>query len=85
MGLDILYVVGDARYLPFRDTIFDQVFSYSVLQHLAKSDVERVLDDVARVLKTGESSLIQMAASGAEAQEFRSFQGNVREAGSNRD
>jgi SAM-dependent methyltransferase/uncharacterized protein YbaR (Trm112 family) len=62
MGLDILYVVGDARYLPFRDTMFDQVFSYSVLQHLAKSDVERVLDDVARVLKTGGSSLIQMAA-----------------------
>jgi SAM-dependent methyltransferase len=53
MGLDILYVVGDARYLPFRNTLFDQVFSYSVLQHLAKSDVERVLDDVARVLKPG--------------------------------
>lgn len=62
MGLDILYVAGDARYLPFRDALFDQVFSYSVLQHMAKSDVELVLDQLARVLAPEGSSLIQMAA-----------------------
>jgi SAM-dependent methyltransferase len=62
MGLDILYVVGDARYLPFRDALFAQVFSYSVLQHMAKSDVELVLDEVGRVLAPGGASLIQMAA-----------------------
>jgi SAM-dependent methyltransferase/uncharacterized protein YbaR (Trm112 family) len=62
MELDNLYVVGDARYLPLRDSVFDQVFSYSVLQHMAKGDVERVLNDVARVLKPQGSSLVQMAA-----------------------
>ena len=54
------YVCGDARFLPFRDASFDAVFSYSVLQHLSEPDVELVLQDIARVLRPGGVSLIQM-------------------------
>lgn len=60
LGIRARYVCGDARFLPFRDASFDAVFSYSVLQHLAEPDVELVLQDIARVLKPGGISLIQM-------------------------
>lgn len=60
LGMRSRYVCGDARFLPFRNASFDAVFSYSVLQHLAEPDVELVLRDVARVLKPGGISLIQM-------------------------
>jgi SAM-dependent methyltransferase len=62
LGLSVRYLVADARYLPFPAASFDQVFSYSVLQHMAKQDVELVLGEVARVLTPGGSSLIQMAS-----------------------
>ena len=60
LGIRARYVCGDARYLPFRDESFDAVFSYSVLQHLSETDVELALQDVARVLRPGGVSLIQM-------------------------
>ena len=60
LGVRARHVCGDARFLPFRDASFDAVFSYSVLQHLSEPDVELVLRDVARVLKPGGVSLIQM-------------------------
>lgn len=62
LGVHTRYVVGDARYLPFRDGLFDVVFSYSVLQHMAHDDVRLVLAQVARVLKPGGLSKIQMAS-----------------------
>jgi SAM-dependent methyltransferase len=46
--------------LPFCDASVDAVFSYSVLQHLSEPDVELVLQDIARVLRPGGISLIQM-------------------------
>jgi len=61
MRLPIKYVVADARYLPFKETTFEIVFSYSVLQHFSKDNVKRVLSSVNRVLKTGGTSFIQMA------------------------
>ena len=60
MGLSINYVVGDARYLPFKNSSFDMVFSYSVLQHMSKQNVETILSDIERVLCTDGMSLIQM-------------------------
>lgn len=60
LDLPVKYVVGDARYLPFRDTRFGTVFSYSVLQHLGKADVVSVLSQVRRVLRPEGASLIQM-------------------------
>ena len=50
-------MVGDARALPFPDASFDAVFSYSVLQHLAKADVRTVVAEIRRVLRPGGTRL----------------------------
>jgi 2-polyprenyl-3-methyl-5-hydroxy-6-metoxy-1,4-benzoquinol methylase len=60
LGVEAEYVVGDARELPFADASFDAVFSYSVLQHLAKEDVPRVAAELRRVLRPGGLVWIQM-------------------------
>jgi SAM-dependent methyltransferase len=60
LGLDIKFVVGDARYLPFNLCQFDQVFSYSVIQHFSKSDAQLAIQEISRVLKPNGNSLIQM-------------------------
>lgn len=60
LGLDIHFIVGDARYLPLKNSDFDQVFSYSVLQHFSKVNAQSSLKEVARILKPNGSSLIQM-------------------------
>jgi SAM-dependent methyltransferase len=60
LGLPIRHVVADARFLPFPSSSFDVVFSYSVLQHLSKTNVRTVVDQVARTLKAGGVSFIQM-------------------------
>jgi SAM-dependent methyltransferase/uncharacterized protein YbaR (Trm112 family) len=61
LGIDATFVVADARYLPFVKDSFDVVFSYSVLQHFSHENVRKTLGEIARVLKTGGTSLIQMA------------------------
>jgi 2-polyprenyl-3-methyl-5-hydroxy-6-metoxy-1,4-benzoquinol methylase len=60
LGVDAWYVVGDARELPFADESFDAVFSYSVLQHLAKTDVPQVVSELRRVLRPGGVVWIEM-------------------------
>lgn len=60
LGERNLYLVADARYLPFRENAFDTIYSYSVLQHFPKQDVVRVLADVRRVLSSGGNCKIQM-------------------------
>ena len=60
LGVQARFVVGDARYLPFRDELFDVVFSYSVLQHFAKLNVVTTLDEIRRVLQNSGTSCIQM-------------------------
>lgn len=60
LGVDAEYVVGDARALPFEDGSFDAVFSYSVLQHLAKADVPQVVVEIRRVLRPGGLVWIEM-------------------------
>ena len=60
LGLEAYFVVGDARYLPFRSETFDLVFSYSVLQHFEKSDVSFSISEISRILKKSAKSLIQM-------------------------
>jgi SAM-dependent methyltransferase len=61
LGLPNRYVVADARELPFKNGVFDVTYSYSVLQHLSKSDVKTALGEVRRVLKSSGMSRIQMA------------------------
>jgi SAM-dependent methyltransferase len=60
LGVEAEYVVGDARELPFPDASFGAVFSYSVLQHLAKEDVVDVVEEVRRVLRPGGLAWIEM-------------------------
>jgi SAM-dependent methyltransferase len=60
LGIDAHYVVGDARRLPFRNDVFDAAFSASVLQHFAKKNVRVAVAEIARVLKPGGMSLVQM-------------------------
>jgi SAM-dependent methyltransferase len=62
LGADVKYVVGDARWLPFRADLFDNAYSYSVLQHMAKENVRLALGELRRVLKRGGYAKIQMAA-----------------------
>lgn len=60
LGVEAEYLVADSRYLPFRDETFDQVFSYSVLQHLSKENAITSLSEVRRILRQGGGALIQM-------------------------
>jgi SAM-dependent methyltransferase/uncharacterized protein YbaR (Trm112 family) len=60
LGFAARYVVADGRYLPFRDESFDQIFSYSTLQHLSKENAATVLSEVRRTLRVGGGALIQM-------------------------
>lgn len=60
LGVEAAYVVADGRFLPFRDHSFDQVFSYSVLQHLSKENALTTLDEIHRTLRVGGNALIQL-------------------------
>jgi 2-polyprenyl-3-methyl-5-hydroxy-6-metoxy-1,4-benzoquinol methylase len=60
LGIEATYIVADGRYLPVRDQSFDQVFSYSVLQHLSKKDTFTTLSEIRRSLRSGGSALVQM-------------------------
>lgn len=51
------YLAGEAYGLPFRDGTFDLVVSIGVLQALAEP--ERVLDEIARVLRPGGALVIE--------------------------
>ena len=60
LGVEAQYVVADGRHLPFAAHSFDQVFSYSVLQHLSREAVRLVLDEIARVMRPEGGCLVQM-------------------------
>jgi SAM-dependent methyltransferase/uncharacterized protein YbaR (Trm112 family) len=60
LGVEATFVVGDARFLPFKSGTFEQVFSYSVIQHFSREDAERTIAQIGRVLKEGGASLVQM-------------------------
>ncbi len=44
---------GDIRVLPLGNAAFDKLYSIDVFEHLTASDIARVLDEAARVLKPG--------------------------------
>jgi SAM-dependent methyltransferase/uncharacterized protein YbaR (Trm112 family) len=60
MGLKAEYAVADGRYLPFRENTFDQIFSYSVLQHISRENVATSLAEMRRVLTVDGGVLVQM-------------------------
>lgn len=60
LGVNAIFIVGDARYLPIRTASVDQAFSYSVLQHFSRTDASLAVGEIGRVLKDSGSSLVQM-------------------------
>lgn len=60
-GVDVDYICGDVRCLPFADGAFDRAFSYSTLQHFSDRDCALALGEITRVLGPGGSSTVQMA------------------------
>ena len=64
MGLDMAFVCGDARFLPFKDGLFQCTFSYSVIQHFSETDAETAIAELGRVLCRGGLAKIQMAHRG---------------------
>ena len=61
---NVMFVCGDARFLPFKDNTFDSVFSYSVIQHFSEYDAKTALSEIGRALRMDGCSKIQMAHSG---------------------
>jgi len=64
MRLDMAFVCGDARFLPFKADTFRCVFSYSVIQHFSETDAELSIAELGRVLRRGGFAKIQMAHKG---------------------
>jgi SAM-dependent methyltransferase len=64
LDLDIAWVCGDARFLPFKNELFRCAFSYSVLQHLSENDAGCCIAELGRVLREGGFAKIQMAHKG---------------------
>jgi SAM-dependent methyltransferase/uncharacterized protein YbaR (Trm112 family) len=62
LGVEARFIVGDARYIPFRDGRFDVVYSYGVLQHFSPSDAKIAIAEASRVVAPSGTVLIQMAA-----------------------
>lgn len=60
LGLPIRFVVGDARYLPFKRQSFATVFSYSVIQHFSYQDARQTILEAARVLAPDGNCFIQL-------------------------
>jgi len=60
LGAAAVYVVADARHLPFRAGSFDVAFSYSVLQHFDKGEARQALAEIGRVLNASGTSIVQM-------------------------
>lgn len=54
------WVLADARYLPFSESVFDAASSYSVLQHFSRQNAAVILREISRVLKPGGAATIQM-------------------------
>ncbi len=60
LGLDAEFIVGDARHLPFKPAVFQNAFSYSVLQHFSKENAKLAFMEAGRVLAPGGVAMIQM-------------------------
>lgn len=61
LGVDASFIVAEATRLPFADATFDVAHSYGVLQHLDKPEAALSLGEVARTLRKGGLSVVQLA------------------------
>lgn len=60
LGARADFICCDAEHLPFQSGSVDFVFSYSVLQHLDKSKVRGIFQEISRALRPGGVCLIQL-------------------------
>lgn len=60
LGVNARFLVGDARWLPFKKDSFGTVFSYSVIQHFSYEDAHKTVSEISRVLESDGSSLVQL-------------------------
>jgi SAM-dependent methyltransferase/uncharacterized protein YbaR (Trm112 family) len=60
LGVNIDFIVADARFLPFPSATFDVCFSYGVLQHFSRENAASALREIGRVLVPGGESHVQM-------------------------
>ena len=81
MGLDIAFVCGDARFLPFRADLFRCAFSYSVIQHFSEIDAELCIAELGRVLRRGGFAKIQMAHKGGLRSTYSRTRPNYADSG----
>jgi SAM-dependent methyltransferase len=58
MNIDIICVCADSHHLPFQDSSFDQVYSYSVLQYFGRpNNALAAFAEIGRTLRPGGSEL----------------------------
>jgi SAM-dependent methyltransferase/uncharacterized protein YbaR (Trm112 family) len=62
--LDMAFVCGDARFMPFKSGVVQCAFSYSVIQHFSETDAGLALSEVGRILGRDGFAKIQMANKG---------------------
>ena len=60
LGVPGIFVVGDARHLPFADDCFDVGFSFGVFQHFSKDNAKNSLIEVGRVVRKDGRIFVQM-------------------------
>ncbi|MGA9883781.1 MAG: class I SAM-dependent methyltransferase [Candidatus Acidiferrales bacterium] len=60
LGVIANFACSDAAHLPFKRGSVDFVFSYSVLQHLDKKTAREVLKEIARILRSAGTCLVQL-------------------------
>jgi len=53
------FVVGNIKHMPFKDNIFDKVFSDEVIEHLTISEGKEMISEIRRVLKPGGTFVIK--------------------------
>jgi ubiquinone/menaquinone biosynthesis C-methylase UbiE len=61
LGVEATFIVADARFMPFEDSEFDVVYSYSVLQHFGPKDLQKAIDEIARVALPNGRCQVQLA------------------------
>ncbi len=61
-GVEFACNVADMMALPFDEDTFDRVFSYHVISHQDTKGVQKVIDEIARVLKPGGKAFLTMCA-----------------------
>jgi len=59
LGHNGLTVQADLRYLPFKNNIFDYIWSFSVLQHTHRSWVNLCIQEIKRILSKDASCMLE--------------------------